>query len=281
MFRVRQLPGWFTSHYVTALPDATWDIGYSDCRVLSVIAVLKQVDTMDTCNSCASGKLKHRAILPWEGPVPVDQTFEPKRVRSTNSFWDVIAGRGTPLGPKRRPLALMVVVGGILTFFVPLVSTNPPVVGTTDWSAFSIVRQMYFGELPQPICETCGKPIIRSLLALPLLVTLVYLLMIFALVAVCFSTAPVYLARVGLVGIFLSLDTYMPRGGTNFVTKWEFEKTFYGHPLSLAPSSNGPVYYGWLTVAMCAVMGALVLVATHEDLDSQPHTDSLRERFDR
>lgn len=201
----------------------------------------------------------------------MDQTLEPaKKVPNKNGFWGIVGGRGAPLGPKRRSLALMVVVGGILTFFVPLVSTNPPVVGTTEWSPFSIVRQMYFGRLPQPICETCGEPIIRSLLALPPFVTIVYALMISALVALCFPAAPVALARMGLIGIVLSLDTYMFRGGVNFVTKWEFEKTFYGDPQSLAPSSNGPVHYGWLTVAMFAVMGALVFIATHEDLDSYP-----------
>lgn len=202
----------------------------------------------------------------------MDQRFElAKGVPTRSSFWGIVAGRGTPLGPRRRSLAFIVVMGGILTFFLPLVSTNPPVVKTADWSPFDMVRQMYFGRLPQPICETCGEPLVRSLLALPVEVTVVYALMIFALGALCFREAPAALARMGLLGAFLSLDTYMPRGGVNFATKWEFEQTFYGTPQSLAPSSNGPVHYGGLTIALFVVMGALLYVVTREDLDGEPH----------
>jgi hypothetical protein len=93
-----------------------------------------------------------------------------------SSFWDILAGNGLAMGPKRRSLALVVVAGGILTFFVPLVSTYPPVLQITDWSPFNIVRQMYLGHLPQPICERCGEPVIRSLLALPFDITVVYAL---------------------------------------------------------------------------------------------------------
>jgi hypothetical protein len=63
----------------------------------------------------------------------------------------------------------------------------------------------------------------------------------------------------------------MPRGRTNFDTKWEFEWTFYGHPKSLEPSANGPVFYGWLTVAPLTVMVALVYIATREDFDAETY----------
>jgi hypothetical protein len=63
----------------------------------------------------------------------------------------------------------------------------------------------------------------------------------------------------------------MPRGGTNFDTKWEFEWTFYGRPKSLEPSANGPVLYGWLTVALLIVMVALVYRATCEDFDAETY----------
>jgi len=78
------------------------------------------------------------------------------------------------------------------------------------------------------------------------------------------------LAWTGILGAVLSLGTYMLRGGTNFATKWEFEKTFYGQPQSLDPSSKGPVFYGWLTLALLAVMGALVLIAVREEIDTKP-----------
>jgi hypothetical protein len=61
---------------------------------------------------------------------------------------------------------------------------------------------------------------------------------------------------------FLRFLRMAPEGcdGANFATKWEFEKTFYGEPQSLARSRKGPVLYGWLTFVQVLVMCALVFV---------------------
>jgi hypothetical protein len=172
-------------------------------------------------------------------------------------------------------MALIVVVGGIVTFFLPLVSTNPPVLQTSDWSPFDILRQIYLGHLPQPICERCGEPAIRSLLALPFEVTVVYGLMLSALVAVWLRKSAA-LAWIGIVGVYFSLDTYMLKGGTNFAAKWGFEWTFYGQPQSLQPSARGPVLYGWLITALLTVMVALVFIAIREDFDTERTSKALR-----
>lgn len=189
----------------------------------------------------------------------------------TNGVWENLFWDASPLGPQRRAIVMLVVAGGMLTFFLPLVSTQPPVLHTSRWSLFDIVRQMYLGHLPQPICERCDEPMVRSCMALPFLITLIYGLMFCALVFAWLrkSTA---LAWTGILGIGLSLGTYMFRGGTNFETKWEFEKTFYGQPQSLGPSSKGPVLYGWITFALLAVMAALVFIAVREDIDAKPST---------
>lgn len=196
----------------------------------------------------------------------------PKERLGRSNFWDLLAGNGLPLGRQRRSIAIIVLLGGILTFFLPLVSADPAVSQTTNWSLFNIVRQMYLGRLPQPNCETCGEPIVRLLLALPFDVTVVYGLMLFALAVLCFRKIAATPAWIGIVGVIFSLDTYMLRGGTNFGTKWEFEKILYGKSQSLAPSSDGPVHYGWLTVALLLVMCALVLVAVREDIDDPRST---------
>jgi hypothetical protein len=44
----------------------------------------------------------------------------------------------------------MVVALGFFTFFLPLVTVDPPVLDTTHWSAFNIVRQMYQGNCTHP-----------------------------------------------------------------------------------------------------------------------------------
>lgn len=181
-----------------------------------------------------------------------------------------------PLGPKRRSLAVIVVIAGILTFFVPLVRTHPPVLQTADWSSFDIVRQVYLGNLPQPICERCGEPMIRSLLALPFNITLVYGLLLYALSALCFRDTARVLAWIGIIGVIFSLDSYMLWGGTNFATKWQFESTLYGEPQSLQPSAKGPVLYGWLTIALLTVMVALILIAIHKDIDTERTSSGAR-----
>jgi hypothetical protein len=93
--------------------------------------------------------------------------------------------------------------------------------------------------------------------------------MLTALGAICFRRSAA-LAWIGIAGVAFSLDTYMLKGGTNFATKWGFEWTFYGRPQSLKPSTNGPVFYGWLTITLSTVMGAVVFVATRDGLDN-PH----------
>ena len=186
--------------------------------------------------------------------------------RRIKGLWDILFWDASPLGPKRRTVAILVVMLGILTFFLPLISTQPPVLHRSHWSPFDIVRQMYLGHLPQPICERCNEPIVRSCLALPFDVTLIYGLMLFALV-VAWLRKSTTLAWTGILGVSLSLGTYMFRGGTNFATKWEFEKTFYGQPQSLDPSSKGPVLYGWLSFALLAVMFLFVLIAIRENID--------------
>jgi len=205
----------------------------------------------------------------WQGYTPN------VRESASKSIWDILIWSDSPssLGPKRRTMAILVAIGGCLTFFLPLISTHPPVFFTSHWSPFDIVRQMYLGHLPQPVCERCNEPVPRSCMALPILVDSIYGLMLCALVVAWFRNSR-RLAWIGIVGAWLSLGTYMFRYGTNFATKWEFETTFYGQPQSLNSSSEGPVLYGWLTLALLAVMAALVFIAVREDIDAKRSRDS-------
>jgi hypothetical protein len=126
-----------------------------------------------------------------------------------------------PLGRRRRLLALLAVGAGLLTFFVPLVTIDPPVLGITHWSAFNTVTSMYEGKLSQPVCERCGEPLIRSMLALPIEISVVYLLFGCALVALCFSESPKILAVLASIGSIVCLNA-------GYATMWAFEETFYG-----------------------------------------------------
>jgi hypothetical protein len=109
---------------------------------------------------------------------------------------------------------------------------------------------MYKGVLPFPVCERCGEPSVRSLLALPLWITAQYFLMVLALVALCFRRSSKVLLTIAAVGIYEGV-----RGGWDVGTRLEFLGTFFGL------SRSGHVHYGELLVAHVMVMGALLLVS--------------------
>jgi hypothetical protein len=153
-----------------------------------------------------------------------------------------------------RSSALLVIVVGLLTFFVPLVTVDRPVVGRTHWSAFNIVWEMYQGNLHADNCERCGEPPVRALLALPVSITAIYMLMIVALVPLSVPYASNTLASISGFGGIVSL--YLSRRGT----AWAFEETFYGRI-----SSVRHVHYFLLQLALLGVMAGLFLIAIGGD----------------
>jgi hypothetical protein len=149
-----------------------------------------------------------------------------------------------------RALALSIVIAGILTFFYPFITTDPPVGSVTRWSCFDIVLQMYNGVLPPPICERCGEPIVRTLLALPFMVTVEYALLIAALLALS-STRPAKAIRgIVLFGVYAFF-----RGEWGTGTRMEFERTFFGL------RRRGHVHYSGLLVTQLIVMAILFLAS--------------------
>ena len=149
-----------------------------------------------------------------------------------------------PLGTS-RVLCLSIVTAGILTLFYPFVTTDPLVAGTARWSPFDIVLQMYNGVLPAPICERCGDPLIRTVLALPLIITVEYILMVVVLLALCFRMRTRITSGIAMAGGWIAFR------GWGVATRLEFEGTFFG--LSRA----GHVHYGGLVAAHLVVMVAL------------------------
>jgi len=138
----------------------------------------------------------------------------------------------------------------MVTFFYPFVTTDPPVAGAMRWSPFAIVLRMYSGVLPTPICERCGEPVVRALLALPFLVTVEYLFMMAAGVALCSLKSARVIIWIAAFGIYNCL-----RGEYGVGTRLEFEETFFGL------SRSGHVHYGGLLAAHLVVMVALVLAS--------------------
>ena len=164
-----------------------------------------------------------------------------------------------PIGKRSRSLACLVAFVGILTFFVPLVTTDTPVADTSRWSAFTIVMKMYEGRLPEPICERCGEPVIRSLLALPFDVSVNYLLLALALLALAFPKAPGFFRTIVFFGSMLDLFDRLKFHSL----RWGFEETFYGRMYF----SPGPVHYRWLTDLLLIVMVVLFVISIPKELD--------------
>ena len=54
------------------------------------------------------------------------------------------------LGAKRRLLAISILVLGLTTFFIPLISTDPAVMGTGSWSLWNVVAAVQNGTLTNP-----------------------------------------------------------------------------------------------------------------------------------
>ena len=79
--------------------------------------------------------------------------------------------RTTPLGKRRKSLAFFVVALGIISFFWPLITTDPPVLGKTQWSAWNVVCQIYQGNLPNrklsDTCERCDRQWVLALFYVP------------------------------------------------------------------------------------------------------------------
>ena len=169
-----------------------------------------------------------------------------------------------PSGTSRL-LALSIVSAGILTFFYPFVTTDPTVAGAVRWSPFDIALQMFNGVLPAPACERCGEPLIRTLLALPFMVTIQYFFMMAAGVALCSHKSARVTIWIAAFGIYNCL-----RGEYGAATRQEFERTFFGL------SRRGHVHYGELLAAHLVVMVAIVL--TSLDLRDEESSEQARQR---
>ena len=153
-----------------------------------------------------------------------------------------------PFGKTRKQMAFVILAIGLLTFTVPLVSTTPPVMGRTQWSAWNIAAQVYARKLPVPDGRF-DEALVE--------IALIYLLMLFALVALCFprSEKPVrFLAGVGFA--ISSLAKFWRFG---------FVQTFYGY---FGHTRNWHVGAGPAWFVLPFIMPALLLVSFRETLDA-------------
>ncbi len=166
--------------------------------------------------------------------------------------------RNQAIGKADRVLGFLIVICGLCTMLVPLITVRPPVAHLARWSPMAVVVEMYKGNLPSPTCERCGEPLIRSLVALPFELTMIYLLALGSLIPLSCRNGSRGLTVMAGLGVLLALGL----GGLS--TRLEFRDTFYG-PMG----THGEVHYGWLQFVLFSVMAGLCGVSlTRESTDA-------------
>ena len=108
------------------------------------------------------------------------------------------------------------------------------------------------------------------LLSIPLMAAAIYLLLVFALIALCFSCSPEVLTKIAVLGWFTS---WFWRGD-----RISFEEMFYGDFSYQNFSLVRRVGFGQLTIVLLGVMLALFLVSRSEDIDNEPLPDTMQMR---
>jgi hypothetical protein len=158
---------------------------------------------------------------------------------------------------RLQVLALAIV--GIGTFFLPLVTTNTPVLGETRWSLFDIVFRICSGELP-PGRRTVDP--VGALLGLAITLLPIYLILLYsgAAALLSFSSLRPRLYLVGLVGTVISVGDW----------HWDkrvFEELFFG---GWSPQNSGAerhVGFGQLVLTIIIVMASLVYIARDNEVN--------------
>lgn len=156
------------------------------------------------------------------------------------------------LGPRRRSLAFLAVLTGLLTFFLPIVSTDPEVMGIAHWSVWNISWQIYEGNL---------LPNRDDLLSsIPMMPLAILVLLFLAFVVLCVSPSSRTLTKIAATGCFTG---WFWRGD-----RISFEELFYGNVSHDRSSLIQHVGSTQLTILLLASTGSLLFVATNERWDS-------------
>lgn len=160
------------------------------------------------------------------------------------------------LGQSRRLLVAAVIAIASVTFFIPMIRTDVPVANENHWSPLAVVQGMYAGTLPRPTwCETCGEPAIRTLLALPLDVSLSYAALVLASLALLFPERPGLLGGIAFIG---AADLLVGEG--------RFRQISEGFAESFGLSAK-QVHSGVLTTILLGSMVLLFYISITPSLD--------------
>lgn len=141
----------------------------------------------------------------------------------------------------QRVGAALVIATGLVSFFVPLITTTPSVMGKRQWSLFDVIWQLQLGSLQGSAADLIVPGVAFGL---------PYLLMLLAMVCLWVFPDADFLARVGIAGAIVASLIF--RFGN-----MDLEVIFYGKCCSFPI----PVRPWGLTSLLLVVMVMLALLA--------------------
>lgn len=162
------------------------------------------------------------------------------------------------LGRTRRLVALILLVFGLSTFFEPFITTDPPAMGSAQWSIFDLARWASradvngFGHGPRNRTSWGGWNFWLDFVS-------IYPLLLLTLASVCFFPSQTLLAATGLVGALVSFNNWQRDGFGNMGPRF----MLYGD------SGQGHVGCAGLWLLLLTLMILLVFVSQHETLDGR------------
>ena len=152
-----------------------------------------------------------------------------------------------PLGKRRKQLACLVVLAGIVVSGAPIVSTSPQVDGRNFWSVCEIGLRIRDGRI--------------SLEDMPITLVVVYALLLIYLIAMMVPYSEKMLFAISVAGMTMSIGSM----------KWDrnaWELMFFGD-LDVG-SSTGRVGFRLLAFLLFAVMAGLFFISITKELDGAP-----------
>ena len=170
------------------------------------------------------------------------------------------SGIAKPLGRKRRRIAILFLALGLCSFFEPLIKVDPAVMNRTRWSPFTIVRELYQGNLAHSISDV---------LFAPLEVGVIYLLFLVALIAVLSSPSQKFVLTIATIAAALCLEV-SDSGDFDFeYLLYGFVGLHRGAPKTIEEVIRRSADIRELGYVLLLVCGVLVFICLHENMDDE------------
>jgi hypothetical protein len=142
---------------------------------------------------------------------------------------------------------------GLATFATPLVTTDPKLLGQTQWSPLQVVTAIISGTLPlQPVLP-------RELLGLDLLLGcgIVYLLLIVIVITILVYPSAKFIGAGAAAGCAVLIGSVLFRYA-------DLQYAIYGAPRAVA---SGQVNAGAFTLTLSGLLALLIVIAASSDQD--------------